>query len=213
MTKRFDENRQAAKQEVNTLSDAAKEQYEKGEITEAQYQAKRENYKNLGLLIDTVASGLSAPTSSGLGIATATLSPAASYEIGQYFKKQTSKNANGQLTSGQEAAHILAHTVLGAAVAAAGGNDALTAGLSAGGAEAAAPLLSSFLYGKEAKDLTAEQKSTISSIVGLAGTALGATTGDVVSTVQSGQAAQNAVENNFLSVKEAARKNALIYNL
>lgn len=213
VTKRFDENRQAAKQEVNTLSDAAKEQYEKGEITEAQYQAKRENYKNLGLLIDTVASGLSAPTSSGLGIATATLSPAASYEIGQYFKKQANNNPNGQLTSGQEAAHILAHTVLGAAVAMAGGNNALTTGLSAGGAEAAAPLLSSFLYGKEAKDLTAEQKSTISSIVGLAGTALGATTGDVATKVQSGQVAQNAVENNFLSVKEAARKNALIYNL
>ncbi len=162
----------------------------------------------LGLLIDTVASGLSAPTSSGLGIATATISPAASYEIGQYFKAQARKNANGQLTSGQEAAHILAHTVLGAAVAAAGGNNALTAGLSAGGA--AAPVLSSFLYGKGAKDLTAEQKSTISSIVGLAGTALGATTGDVATTVQSGQ---NAVENSFLSVKEAARKNALIYNL
>ncbi|WP_228272628.1 two-partner secretion domain-containing protein [Acinetobacter soli] len=198
VTKRFDENRQAAKQEVNTLSDAAKEQYEKGEITEAQYQAKRENYKNLGLLIDTVASGLSAPTSSGLGIATATLSPAASYKIGQYFKEQANNNPNGQLTSGQEAAHILAHTVLGAAVAVAGGNNALTAGLSAGGAEAAAPVLSSFLYGKEAKDLTAEQKSTISSIVGLAGTALGATTGDVATTVQNGQVAQNAVENNAL---------------
>ncbi|WP_227518236.1 VENN motif pre-toxin domain-containing protein, partial [Acinetobacter baumannii] len=106
---------------------------------------------------------------------------------------------------------ILAHTVLGAAVAAASGNDALTAGLSAGGAEAAAPILSSFLYGKDAKDLTADQKSTISSIVGLAGSAVGATTGDISSTVQSGQVAQNAVENNFLSVKEAARKNALIY--
>ncbi|WP_343316500.1 hemagglutinin repeat-containing protein [Acinetobacter soli] len=207
VTKRFDENRQAAKQEINTLSDTAKEQYEKGYITEAQYQAKRENYKNLGLLIDTVASGLSAPTSSGLGIATATLSPAASYKIGQYFKEQANKNANGQLTSGQEAAHILAHTVLGAAVAAAGGNNALTAGLSAGGAEAAAPVLSSFLYGKEAKDLTAEQKSTISSIVGLAGTALGATTGDVATTVQSGQVAQNAVENNIFGVKGQPQKN------
>nr|WP_308464159.1 VENN motif pre-toxin domain-containing protein [Acinetobacter soli] len=40
-----------------------------------------------------------------------------------------------------------------------------------------------------------------------------ATTGDVATKVQSGQVAQNAVENNFLSVKEAARKNALIYNL
>nr|WP_252354610.1 VENN motif pre-toxin domain-containing protein [Acinetobacter soli] len=100
----------------------------------------------------------------------------------------------------------LAHTVLGAAVAAAGGNNALTAGLSAGGAEAAAPVLSSFLYGKEAKDLTAEQKSTISSIVGLAGTALGATTGDVATTLQSGQVAQNAVENNIFGVKGQPQK-------
>ena len=110
------------------------------------------------------------------------------------------------LTSGQEAAHILAHTVLGAAVAAAGGNNALTAGLSAGGAEAAAPILSSFLYGKDAKDLTADQKSTISSIVGLAGSAVGATTGDIVSTVQSGQVAQNAVEDNLYAILTADRK-------
>ncbi|KCX95226.1 VENN motif pre-toxin domain-containing protein [Acinetobacter nosocomialis] len=76
----------------------------------------------------------------------------------------------------------------------------MTAGLSAGGAEAAAPILSSFLYGKDAKDLTADQKSTISSIVGLAGSAVGATTGDISSTVQSGQVAQNAVENNIFGV-------------
>jgi len=75
-----------------------------------------------------------------LGIATATLSPVASYEIGQYFK--------GKDTEGG-AAQILAHTLLGAAVAAAGGNDALTAGLSAGAAEAAAPKLAQYLYGKD----------------------------------------------------------------
>jgi filamentous hemagglutinin len=82
------------------------------------YNDKVANYQKLGVLLDSVATGLSAPTSSGLGIATATLSPVASYEIGQYFK---SKDAEGST------AHILAHTVLGAAVAAAGGNDALTA--------------------------------------------------------------------------------------
>jgi filamentous hemagglutinin len=85
----------------------------------------------------------------------------------------------------------------------------LTAGLSAGGAEGAAPILSSFLYGKAAKDLTADQKSTISSIVGLAGSAVGATTGDIGSTVQSGQVAQNAVENNeFSIVTDASNKQA-----
>ncbi|WEI18140.1 VENN motif pre-toxin domain-containing protein [Acinetobacter proteolyticus] len=142
---------------------------------------------------DMVSAGLSAPTASGAGIAASTLSPAASYEIGQYFK---GKDAEGS------AAHILAHTILGAAVAATGGNNALSAGISAGGAEAAAPLLAEYLYGKKAKDLTASEKSTISSIVGLAGSAVGATTGDVSSTVQGGQSAQNAVENNYLTVKQ-----------
>ena len=139
------------------------------------------------MLLDTISTGLSAPTSSGLGIVAATLSPAASYEIGQYFK---SNDAEGST------AHILAHTVLGAAVAAAGGNDALTAGLAAGGAEASSLLFAKYLYGKEAKDLTADEKSTISSITGLVASGVGASTGDVASTVQSGQVAQNAVENN-----------------
>nr|WP_228704193.1 VENN motif pre-toxin domain-containing protein [Acinetobacter gyllenbergii] len=136
---------------------------------------------------------LSAPIASGAGIAASTLSPAASYEIGQYFKGKDAESS---------AAHILAHTILGAAVAATGGNNALSAGIAAGGAEAAAPLLAEYLYGKKAKDLTASEKSTISSIVGLAGSAVGATTGDVSSTVQGGQSAQNAVENNKTSVKQ-----------
>ncbi|HCA5285602.1 TPA: hemagglutinin repeat-containing protein [Acinetobacter nosocomialis] len=220
VTKNFDANRQEAKAEINKKIDDAKK--ENQSIIDKQkqglglskqeqdqlnaYNDKVENYQRLGILLDSISTGLSAPTSSGLGIATATLSPAASYKIGQYFKEQANNNANGQLTSGQEAAHILAHTVLGAAVAAAGGNNALTAGLSAGGAEAAAPVLSSFLYGKDAKDLTADQKSTISSIVGLAGSAVGATTGDIGSTVQSGQVAQNAVEDNLYAILTADRK-------
>lgn len=139
-------------------------------------------------MVDSISAGLAAPTASGAGIAASTLSPKISNEIGQYFK---GKDAEGST------AHILAHTILGAVVAATGGNNALTAGIAAGGAEAAAPLLSQYLYDKDAKDLTASEKSTISSIVGLAGSAVGATTGDVSSTVQSGQSAQNAVENNY----------------
>lgn len=139
-------------------------------------------------MADRISAGLSAPTTTGLGIATATVSPKLSYEIGQYFK---TKDAEGST------AHILAHTVLGAAVAAAGGNDALTAGLAAGGAEASAPLLAKYLYGKEAKDLTADEKGTVSAITGLVASGVGASTGDVASTVQSGQMAQNTVENNY----------------
>lgn len=190
------------KAEINKKMDATKDQYaevlakdKKGEfLTEQEkeqltaYNKKVENYQRLGVLLDVVASGLSAPTNSGLGIATSSLSPVASYEIGQYFKAKGTEGSS---------AHILAHTVLGAAVAAAGGNDALTAGLTAGGAEAAAPVLSNFLFGKRASDLTAEEKSTISAITGLVATGIGgAASGDIASAVQSGQGAQNAVENN-----------------
>ena len=203
MTKKFDQNRQEVKAEINKKIDQAKSENQaildkqeggiplsrEEEQQLAAYNKKVENYQQLGVLLDVVTSGLSSPTSSGLGIAASSLSPVASYEIGQYFKEKGTEGSS---------AHILAHTVLGAAVAAAGGNDALTAGLVAGGAEAAAPALSSFLYNKKTSDLTADEKSTISAITGLVATGIGgiASGGDIATAVQSGQGAQNAVENN-----------------
>ena len=92
--------------------------------------------------------------------------------------------------------HILAHTLLGAAVAATGGNNALTAGVVTGGAEAAAPKLAEYLYGKKSSDLTASEKSTVSAILGLTGSSIGATTGNASNIVQGGQSSQNALENN-----------------
>ncbi|WP_353167006.1 hemagglutinin repeat-containing protein [Acinetobacter sp.] len=197
VTKNFDANRQEAKAEINKKIDEFKAA---GNIKDA------DQWQKAGVLLDMVSAGLSTPTASGLGIAASTLSPVASYKIGQYFKEQASNNTDGKLTNGQEAAHILAHTVLGAAVAAAGGNDALTAGLSAGGAEAAAPKLAQYLYGKDTKDLTADEKSTISAITGLVASGVGATTGDVSSTVQSGNVAQNAVEDNSLAGDDLRNK-------
>ena len=195
VSKQFDENRQEAKAQVNQLIGAAKQDYEKGNITNAQYIAKQTDLERAGLILESVAAGLSAPTASGAGIAVAALSPKASYEIGQYFKSKDAEGSTG---------HIVAHTLLGAAVAAAGGNNALSAGLAAGGAEAAAPVLSKYLYGKEAKDLDSSEKGTISAITGLVASGVGATTGDVASTVQSGQVAQNAVEENYQTRKTLA---------
>ena len=189
VTKKFDANRQEVRTEINKNLDEAKKAKEAGTLSQAEFDKKQQQLQTLGILVDSISAGLSAPTSSGLGIAAATVSPKLSYEIGQYFK---SNNSEGS------AAHILAHTVLGAAVAAAGGNDALLAGVSAGGAEASAPLLSKYLYGKEAKDLTADEKGTVSAITSLVASGVGASTGDVASSVQSGQSAQNAVENNGL---------------
>ncbi|ROW31546.1 VENN motif pre-toxin domain-containing protein, partial [Neisseria animalis] len=149
--------------------------------------------------LNMVAAGLSAPTDSVAGIAAATVSPAIAYEIGQHFKGLAKDNADGKLTAKQEAAHILSHAVLGAAVAAVGGNDAMTAAVAAGGAEAVAPVVSNWLYGEEdASKLTAEQKETVASIAGLAGTAVGVAMGDAADVAQGSQAAINAVENNYL---------------
>ena len=212
--KRFDQNCQDAKAEINKKIDDAKKQYadvlakekngallsqlEQEQLTA--YYKEADQYQKLGIVLDTISAGLSAPTNSALGIAGATLSPTASYAIGQYFKD---KGAEGS------AAHIVAHTVLGAAVAAAGGHDALTAGIIAGNAEASAPVLSQYLYGKKSSDLTAEEKSTISAITGLVASGVGgAASGDLATGIQSGQGAQNAVENNKTSYKQDIKHTA-----
>lgn len=194
----FDKAKELEKQ----ASDAANN----GELQLAQQLADQaaeeyktaENWQLAGVGVNMVAAGLSAPTDSAGGIAAATLSPAASYKIGQDFKKLAQANADGKLTDKQQAAHVLAHTVLGAAVAAAGGNDPLAGGISAGGAEYLAPKVSQFLYGTDDPEkLTAEQKDTVANIMSLAGAGVGAAVGNSsTNTVQGGLNAESAVENN-----------------
>jgi hypothetical protein len=59
------------------------------------------------------------------------------------------------------------------------------------------------LYGKEAKDLTAEEKATVSAIAGLAGAATGAVIGGSMADVAQGnQAGHTAVDNNYLTAKD-----------
>ncbi|NUE67755.1 VENN motif pre-toxin domain-containing protein [Snodgrassella sp. ESL0253] len=82
-------------------------------------------------------------------------------------------------------------------MAAAGGNDALAGALAE--AEATASILSKWLYGKDAKDLTADEKATVSAIAGLTGAATGAVIGGSMADVAQGnQAGHTAVENNAL---------------
>ena len=113
-------------------------------------------------------------------------------------KELAANNRDGQLSAGQEAAHILAHTVWGAAVAHAGGNNALAGALAAGGPEAAAPIISHYLYQeRDGSRLSAEQKETVTAITGLLGTAAGAALGSTPADAAQGSLnAKNAVENN-----------------
>ena len=62
----------------------------------------------------------------------------------------------------------------------------------------AAPIIDQYLFGtSKGSELTADQKTTISAIAGLAGTAVGASVGGTgLDAIAGGNAAQNGVENN-----------------
>ena len=216
VTQQFDTTRQQAKTIVNQHIDglnkdikALEDAKTAGTITADQDKllteklAERDNWQIGGTIVDSIASGLSGPSSTGAaGILANAAAPQLQYQIGQYFKGTDAEGST---------AHILAHTILAAAVAAAGGNDGLMAGLAAGGAEAVAPAVANWLYGSNpdvkkdadgkviASQLTAEQKNTLSNIIGL-GTAgaTGLAGGSVTDVVSSTGLAQTAVEDNRL---------------
>ncbi|WP_165091203.1 VENN motif pre-toxin domain-containing protein, partial [Neisseria yangbaofengii] len=210
VSQEFSKNVQSATGEINQKLDTLKEQKEKGIISEAEYREKIGNWQKGKVLLNSIAAGLSAPTQSTAGIAAAAASPAVSYQIGQYFKELAQQNSDGKLTGKQETAHILAHTVLGAATAAAGDNNALAGAISAGSAEAAAPLIGNYLYGeKDGSKLTAEQKETVTAITNLLGTATGAAVGNTTANAAQGSlVADSAVENNHLRKGQRVIKKA-----
>ena len=151
-----------------------------------------------------VSGALYGPNSNGaVGYVAKAVSPQIAYKIGQAFKENDYKNRennNTELAGEGSPKHLLAHTILGAAVSYATGNDALTGGLSAAAGEATAPLLSKYLYQTEdPSELTAEQKDTISSITSITGTVIGASTGNVTDAVNAGETAKVAVEDNDFS--------------
>ena len=215
ITQQFDRNRQAARAEItaqekelrdqaNALEKAARQAQAEGDMeraqtlmsqsTQASQQANR--WQSGGLILNSLAGALYGPNSNGAtGAIAQAASPFVAQQIGEYFKQSGAENSAG---------HIVAHTILGAAVAAASGSNALSGGLAAGGAEAAAPALAQWLYNEsDPSKLSAQQKSTISAITGLAGAGMGAAAGgsaqgtSAANAAAASQAAQNAVENNW----------------
>lgn len=230
VTQSFDRTQQGVRNEINTSIDEAKQRKEAAETAlkdptlNAQQKAALvgvaldaqgdiERLQKVGILVSTIASGLSSPTESAGGMLASTLAPEASYLIGQHFKENAARNVVDGGDRGEEgsATHLLAHALLGAVVAASGGNDALIGGIVAGGAEAAAPALAQLLYGKQAKDLNAEEKSTISAIVGVGGAAIGSLGSDMSALMANNSAAQNAVDNNWGEVGHYSTMATVLY--
>lgn len=204
VTQTFDTNRQEVKAEINSKIDEANSIL-KADPNNKEAQQTIEDMQHLGVLVDSITGALYSPADSTLGTVANTLSPAIVYEIGQYFKTNEDLNKldNGNRPEEGSAEHILAQTLVAAATASLAGNDALTAGLSAGGAEVIAPKLAEWLYGVDPNDpeaiqnMTSEQKNTISAIISLGSAAVGATTGETTDVISSSVAGTVAAEDNY----------------
>ena len=108
---------------------------------------------------------------------------------------------DGKWQTDDIAGNLIAHAILGAVVAELQGNSGLAGGAGAVAGEVAADIIRKQLYGKEVKDLTEEEKQTISALSqlasGLAVATGGGNIGDASAAISS---SKNAVENNTESM-------------
>ncbi|WP_171966927.1 hemagglutinin repeat-containing protein [Stenotrophomonas bentonitica] len=188
---------------------------ERAQLVAVALQADQEieNLQKVGVLVGALTNGIAASSGSTGQIVAGTLAPALSHQIGQYFKENAARNTMDGGSRGEEgsATHLLAHALLGAAVASAGGDSALIGALAAGGAEAAAPAIARFMFGKESKDLTSSEKETVSSIAGMGGGILGSFDGGLRSAIAASNSASNAVDNNWGEVGHYSTMATVLY--
>ncbi|EPT4173747.1 hemagglutinin repeat-containing protein, partial [Escherichia coli] len=108
-------------------------------------------------------------------------------------------------TEKDPAVNAIAHAILGGAVAAMQGNNVAAGAAGAATGELAARAIAGMLYpGVKQSDLSEEQKQTISTLAAVSAGLVGGITGNSTASAAVGaQSGKNAVENNFLSSKEA----------
>ncbi|POU42131.1 filamentous hemagglutinin [Pantoea sp. PSNIH3] len=146
-----------------------------------------------------VQQAIQAATAAVQGLAGGNLGQAISGAAAPYLAEQIHKLAP------DEASRAMAHAVVGAVTSWAAGNGAAAGAAGAVTGELMGQLVMDQLYpGKKVSELTQTEKQTISALgtlaAGLAGGLAGDSTAGVVAGAQSGK---NAVENNWLSSKEA----------
>lgn len=175
--------------------------------------AEIERLQKAGVLVTAIAGGLAASSGSTGEILAGTLAPAVSYQIGQYFKQNPARNVadNGDRGGEGSATHLLAHAVLGAAIASAGGDSALVGAIAAAGAEAAAPAVSRLLFGKDSKNLTSAEQDTVSAIVSASGAVMGSFQDGLMTAGVGSGAAKNAADNNWGEVGHYSTMATVLY--
>jgi filamentous hemagglutinin len=142
--------------------------------------------------------GIGAATAAIQGLAGGNIAQAVSGAASPYLAEQIhnmTTDASGKVNT---EANLIAHAVLGAVVAQAQGNSALAG---AAGATTGEYIAQQLYPGIDRKDLTEEQRQTISALgtlaAGLAGGIVGDSTGNAVASAQAGK---NSSENNNLSL-------------
>lgn len=107
-------------------------------------------------------------------------------------------------TEGNTAVNVIAHAILGGAVAVMQGNSAAAGAVGAAAGELAAKAIMAAMYpGKEVSELGESDKQLISTLASISAGMAGGLAGDSTTSAAAGaQAGKNAVENNFLSVSE-----------
>ncbi|MEN4543365.1 hemagglutinin repeat-containing protein [Pantoea agglomerans] len=137
------------------------------------------------------------------GLGASNLGAAAAGGMAPYIANKI-KQATSKVVDGQEQTNVLAntmaHAVAGAVLAQLAGNNA-TAGAAgaAGGELMARAILSSMYPGKQASEVTQEQKQVVSALGQLAAQlSAGVASGSVEGGIQGAVAGKNAVENNTL---------------
>ncbi|MEI7219648.1 hemagglutinin repeat-containing protein [Pectobacterium carotovorum] len=135
----------------------------------------------------------------------------ASPYLAQLVKDVTIPKDESKITASDIAANAMAHAVVGAVVAQLSGQDAAAGAIGASSGELAARAIMAKVYpGKTANDLTEEEKQSVSALSTLASGLVSGLAGNSTASAASGaQSGRNAVENNFLSAKEAEKKTAL----
>ncbi|MCW6029519.1 hemagglutinin repeat-containing protein [Stenotrophomonas sp. SRS1] len=190
-------------------------QEQKAQLIATAVEADREieRLQKVGVLVGAITGGIAASSGSTGQIVAGTLAPVISYQIGQYFKENAARNEmdNGKRGEEGSATHLLAHALLGAAVASAGGDSAMIGALAAGGAEAAAPAIAKFIFGKDSKDLSSSEQDTVSAVAGIGGAMLGSLQDGMLGAIAGSSAAKNAVENNWSEVGHYSTMATILY--
>ncbi len=195
ISQQFSKNTQEASGELKKRMARNDADFKAGLISEKERDERNAQLRNLEWLLGTVSAGLATPSNGLAGSLVAAASPTIAQEIGQQFKKTDQEGSAG---------HYLAHAALGALVAGVTGNSVAGGALAGAGAEAAAPVAASWIYGKDVSRLTPNEKTTVSSLAGLVGAGLaGAAGGNGQSFVSGSVAGRTAVENNYLSADQA----------